>query len=344
MHAFAVGDVLRFDRGEFSHLAIFVGDGRVIHLWSPTNDGAFHVRIDTIRYVLLCQRNVDDDPATPPPSPLHYTAAMDARMQRDHSATPFSGEEVVRRARTRLGETRYDLLSYNCEHFVTWARYDVGASPQAASHTNDVIAGALLGAAVGGMAGLVVGGAISLFRKYTALSASAAGAASAGLLTATSAPSGGIDHHDEAEGESDDRAHRRQDRERLVARIEEMELTSDEPSHQDFDTWVSSRRRDRMNSIARQYSDERHEALAMRLAEDKLLCGICFYDLQLTRAVAFTCDHFTCLRCYDALVANRNGHKCCPYCRLPITETQLIHRSTKLLASDRLEGREDLGD
>ncbi|GLD97562.1 hypothetical protein PINS_up006252 [Pythium insidiosum] len=264
---------------------------------------------------------------------------MDAKMRRDHNVTPFSGDEVVRRAQTRLGETRYDILAYNCEHFVTWARYDVGASPQAASHTNDVIAGALLGAVVGGMAGLVVGGAISLFRKYSALSASAAGAASAGLLGASAGSNSSIDEYEESDDEdATDRARRRHERERLVERIEELDLNSDDTRLQDFDAWVASRHRDRMQSSTRPYTEDRHEALATRLAEDKLLCGICFYDLQLTRAVAFTCDHFTCLKCFDALIANLHGHKCCPYCRLPITETQLIHRSTKLLATERLAG------
>jgi hypothetical protein len=33
---------------------------------------------------------------------------------------PISGRDVVRRARSRLGERCYDLLKNNCEHFCMW--------------------------------------------------------------------------------------------------------------------------------------------------------------------------------------------------------------------------------
>ena len=32
----------------------------------------------------------------------------------------FDGEEVIRRARSRLGEDRYRVLTNNCEHFCEW--------------------------------------------------------------------------------------------------------------------------------------------------------------------------------------------------------------------------------
>lgn len=43
------------------------------------------------------------------------------RVWMDTSATPrYPGQEVVRRARSRLGEDCYRLLTNNCEHFCTW--------------------------------------------------------------------------------------------------------------------------------------------------------------------------------------------------------------------------------
>jgi hypothetical protein len=39
---------------------------------------------------------------------------------RQNPAARFVGMEAVRRARSRIGEDRYRLLTNNCEHFVTW--------------------------------------------------------------------------------------------------------------------------------------------------------------------------------------------------------------------------------
>jgi hypothetical protein len=40
-----------------------------------------------------------------------------------------------------------------------------------------------------------------------------------------------------------------------------------------MEDWVASRRRDAAAASARKYDDVRHEALASRLAEDRLQCG-----------------------------------------------------------------------
>lgn len=40
-------------------------------------------------------------------------------------------EEIVRRARSRVGEDRYRLLSNNCEHFSEWCVHGEHCSPQA---------------------------------------------------------------------------------------------------------------------------------------------------------------------------------------------------------------------
>jgi Lecithin retinol acyltransferase len=42
----------------------------------------------------------------------------------------FSGRDVVRRARSRLGERCYDLLENNCEHFCSWCQLGEARSVQ----------------------------------------------------------------------------------------------------------------------------------------------------------------------------------------------------------------------
>jgi hypothetical protein len=49
---------------------------------------------------------------------------------RAHAAPRFEGNEVIRRARSRIGEDRYRLLSNNCEHFCEWCLQDEQRSYQ----------------------------------------------------------------------------------------------------------------------------------------------------------------------------------------------------------------------
>jgi hypothetical protein len=48
----------------------------------------------------------------------------------------YHGEAVVRRARSRLGEDRYRLLSNNCEHFCSWCIHGEHRSSQVESFFN----------------------------------------------------------------------------------------------------------------------------------------------------------------------------------------------------------------
>ena len=42
----------------------------------------------------------------------------------------LDAHEVVARAQSRLGESRYRLLTNNCEHFTEWSRFGVSRSRQ----------------------------------------------------------------------------------------------------------------------------------------------------------------------------------------------------------------------
>jgi hypothetical protein len=47
-----------------------------------------------------------------------------------HPTSAFSQEEIVRRARSRLGENDYRLLTNNCEHFCNWCSTGISHSRQ----------------------------------------------------------------------------------------------------------------------------------------------------------------------------------------------------------------------
>lgn len=118
------GDLIEFYRamGTFSHWAVYVGHGQVIHL-SPNPDD------DTGKFNLA-----DIKSATSVRMDNVKTVAGDSKTYRnnefDDHFRPFSKAEIVRRAKKRLGRHEYDLLKNNCEHFATWCRYGKAMSKQ----------------------------------------------------------------------------------------------------------------------------------------------------------------------------------------------------------------------
>jgi hypothetical protein len=97
-----LGSHLVTPRFAFTHHGIYVGDGRVVH------------------YGSLRRRR--------PGGPVQeVTLERFAQGQpvwiRWHALPRFRRLAVIRRARLRIGENSYRLLSNNCEHFCEWCLY-----------------------------------------------------------------------------------------------------------------------------------------------------------------------------------------------------------------------------
>jgi hypothetical protein len=96
-------------RAGYSHHGMYVGAGRVVH------------------YAGLCMS-------------LHRGPIEEVTLERfaaghevevvAHPFAAYVGREAVARARSRLGEDHYRLLSNNCEHFCTWCVDGKGRSEQ----------------------------------------------------------------------------------------------------------------------------------------------------------------------------------------------------------------------
>jgi hypothetical protein len=84
----------------YFHHGIYVGKGRVIHY-----AGWFHSARGLVEEVSLEQ----------------FTEGRPCSTGRT-PADRHSGEQIVRRARSRLGERSYHLLRNNCEHFCNWCQ------------------------------------------------------------------------------------------------------------------------------------------------------------------------------------------------------------------------------
>jgi hypothetical protein len=93
----------------YSHHGIYIGNGRVIHY-----SGLAHG---------LSQRGRVEDVSLE-----NFARGRGIRIR--HEAPKFDRGEVVARARSRLGERHYRLLTNNCEHFCSWALRDESCSSQ----------------------------------------------------------------------------------------------------------------------------------------------------------------------------------------------------------------------
>ena len=86
-------------RRGYTHHGIYVGQGRVVQYAGLARG----LRTGPVEEVSLAQ----------------FTDGHSLRV-RGEASPCFDGAEVVRRARCRIGENRYRLLSNNCEHFCEW--------------------------------------------------------------------------------------------------------------------------------------------------------------------------------------------------------------------------------
>jgi hypothetical protein len=81
------------------HHGIYVGNGKVVH-YAGLARGQFRGRIEEVS--------------------LAQFAYGRSVWTRSSDLPAFDPQEVIRRARARVGENRYRILRNNCEHFCEW--------------------------------------------------------------------------------------------------------------------------------------------------------------------------------------------------------------------------------
>ena len=96
-------------RRGYTHHGIYAGDGMVVH-YSGLSRGLGRGPVEEVT--------------------LARFANGQSIAIRCRGPLPFGMLEIVRRARSRLGEARYRLLSNNCEHFSEWAQSGLNYSTQ----------------------------------------------------------------------------------------------------------------------------------------------------------------------------------------------------------------------
>lgn len=94
----------------FAHHGIHAGEGRVIHYGALMYD--------------IIRKPVEE-------VSLEQFAQGRPVFVVEHGEACLDADEVLRRARSRLGEKRYRLFTNNCEHFAEWCLHGVARSFQA---------------------------------------------------------------------------------------------------------------------------------------------------------------------------------------------------------------------
>ncbi|MBR0484274.1 MAG: lecithin retinol acyltransferase family protein [Oscillospiraceae bacterium] len=149
------GDVIGVKRGIYEHYAIYIGDDKVIHY--AAENGDFEGSAVTVHEAPMSEFLRGNSsfffinfPDKNGKFEKIYTNGGDAvfsrvgdsgELQQILTGCPdyhlYTPEETVERAKSRLGESKYDLAVNNCEHFAFWCKTGLSDSHQ----VNNVING-----------------------------------------------------------------------------------------------------------------------------------------------------------------------------------------------------------
>jgi len=103
VHEPLLGSHVLTPRRGYLHHGIYVGAGRVVHY----SGLAYGLRRGPVEEISLAR----------------FTDGRSVRVRAGAAPSHFDRCEVVRRARSRVGENSYRLFSNNCEHFCEWCVY-----------------------------------------------------------------------------------------------------------------------------------------------------------------------------------------------------------------------------
>uniref|UniRef100_G1Q5U4 LRAT domain-containing protein n=1 Tax=Myotis lucifugus TaxID=59463 RepID=G1Q5U4_MYOLU len=113
------GDLIEILRFFYSHWALYVGDGYVIHLAPPgeNSEAGTHTALGVVNRQLLVE--------------VLGNCSYKVNNHLDHLYKPRPIGEMLRSGKEMIGKKmEYSILSRNCEHFVTDLRYGKAYSRQ----------------------------------------------------------------------------------------------------------------------------------------------------------------------------------------------------------------------
>lgn len=105
------GDVIYTKHKFYRHYGIYINENCVIHY-----DG----KIDDIFLRKMCIRETE----------MERFLEGKENYYVDNRKAKFDNNEVVKRARDKIGEEKFNLVAHNCEHFALWCKINKPRSKQ----------------------------------------------------------------------------------------------------------------------------------------------------------------------------------------------------------------------
>ena len=124
-----LGDIIGVKRFLYSHYGVYTGENRVIHYSGDRGDfkGKKTVRYGTMEEFLDGKKEFFELVFPK----IHQKPRKEARYEvQSIEYHLYSPEETVERAKSRLGEDKYNLALNNCEHFAIWCKTGISESYQ----------------------------------------------------------------------------------------------------------------------------------------------------------------------------------------------------------------------
>ncbi|XP_037024012.2 lecithin retinol acyltransferase isoform X1 [Artibeus jamaicensis] len=136
INSFHRGDILEVPRTHLTHYGIYLGNNRVAHLMPDvllalTDDKELTKNVVSNKRLILGVLGKVASIRVDTVDDFAYGAKILVNhLDKYLKKKPLLNEEVAQRAEKMLGNTTYSLLWNNCEHFVTYCRFDTAVSPQ----------------------------------------------------------------------------------------------------------------------------------------------------------------------------------------------------------------------
>jgi len=150
------GDIIGVKRGIYEHYAVYIGDDKVIHY--AAENGDFEGSAVTVHeapmseflrgnssffFINFPDKNGKFEKIYTNGGDSVFNRVSDAMdLQQLLTGCPdyhlYTPEETVERAKSRLGESSYDLAVNNCEHFAFWCKTGLSDSHQVDNIINGI--------------------------------------------------------------------------------------------------------------------------------------------------------------------------------------------------------------